>query len=159
MTGDSTHGLYVQLTEEFRRDWHAVWEGLLAGEWSVVDGVTRKWSVAMPDLFAHAVLMRPVKLGRGRPQQRDPEERGKPIEEMTNYERSAMKAKLKGFLTDTDRMPKALIFLRRNMQMVQGNNKILGSPVNRIKITGFAASRALTRRTASVDLRTRLAEY
>jgi aarF domain-containing kinase len=112
---DSTHGLYVQLTEEFRRDWHAVWEGLLAGEWSVVDGVTRKWSVAMPDLFFHVVLMWPVKLGRGRPQQRDPEEHGKPIEEMTNYERSAMKAKLKGFLTDTDRMPKALIFLLRNM--------------------------------------------
>jgi aarF domain-containing kinase len=43
--------------------------------------------------------------------------------------------------------------------MVQGNNKTLGSPVNRIKITGFAASRALTRRTTSVDLRTRLAEY
>ncbi|KAJ7722355.1 ABC1 family-domain-containing protein [Mycena olivaceomarginata] len=154
------HGLYVQLTEEFRRDWCAVWEGLLAGEWSVVDGVTRKWGVAMPDLFASAVLMRPVKLGRGRPQQRESEERGKPIEEMTNYERSVMmKAKLKGFLTDTDRMPKVLIFLLRNMRMVQGNNKTLGSPVNRIKITGFAASRALTRRTTSVDLRTRLAEY
>ncbi|KAJ6544162.1 ABC1 family-domain-containing protein [Mycena capillaripes] len=153
------HGLYVQLTEEFRRDWCAVWEGLLAGEWGVVEGVTRKWGVGMPDLFASAVLMRPVKLGRGRPQ-RDPEERGKPIEEMTNYERSVMmKAKLKGFLIDTDRMPKVLIFLLRNMRMVQGNNKTLNSPVNRIKITGFSASRALTRSNAHADLRTRLREY
>ncbi|KAJ7911061.1 ABC1-domain-containing protein [Mycena leptocephala] len=133
------HGLYVQLTEEFRRDWCA-------------------WGVAMPDLFASAVLMRPVRLGRGRPQ-RDPEERGKPLEEMTNYERSVvMKAKLKGFLTDTDRMPKVLIFLLRNMRMVQGNNKTLNSPVNRIKITGFAASRALTRSTHA-SLGARLREY
>ncbi|KAJ7910238.1 ABC1-domain-containing protein [Mycena leptocephala] len=133
------HGLYVQLTEEFRRD-----------------GVRGVWP--MPDLFASAVLMRPVRLGRGRPQ-RDPEERGKPLEEMTNYERSVvMKAKLKGFLTDTDRMPKVLIFLLRNMRMVQGNNKTLNSPVNRIKITGFAASRALTRSTHA-SLGARLREY
>ncbi|KAJ6579517.1 ABC1 family-domain-containing protein [Mycena vulgaris] len=153
------HGLYVQLTEEFRRDWCAVWEGLLAGEFGVVDGVTRKWGVGMPDLFASAVLMRPVRLGRGRPQ-RVAEERGKPLEEMTNYERSVvMKAKLKGFLTDTDRMPKVLIFLLRNMRMVQGNNKTLGSPVNRIKITGFAASRALTRSTPHASFGQRLHEY
>ncbi|KAJ7123148.1 ABC1 family-domain-containing protein [Mycena epipterygia] len=153
------HGLYVQLTEEFRRDWCAVWEGLLAGEWGVVDGVTRKWGVGMPDLFASAVLMRPVRLGRGRPQ-READDRGKPLEEMTNYERSVvMKAKLKGFLTDTDRMPKVLIFLLRNMRMVQGNNKSLNSPVNRIKITGFEASRALTRSTPHASLRTRLHEY
>ncbi|KAJ6473291.1 ABC1 family-domain-containing protein [Mycena sanguinolenta] len=152
------HGLYVQLTEEFRRDWCGVWEGLLAGEWGVVDDVTRKWGVAMPDLFASAVLMRPTKLRRGRPQ-RKPEEQGKRFEDMTNYERSVMmKARLKGFLTDTDRMPKVLIFLLRNMRMVQGNNKSLGSPVNRIKITGLAASRALTRSPHS-DLRTRLYEY
>ncbi|KAJ7762792.1 ABC1 family-domain-containing protein [Mycena maculata] len=153
------HGLYVQLTEEFRRDWCSVWEGLLAGEWGVVDGVTRKWGVGMPDLFASAVLMRPVKLGRGRPQ-REAEERGKPLEEMTNYERSVvMKAKLRGFLTDTDRMPKVLIFLLRNMRMVQGNNKSLNSPVNRIKITGYAASHALTRITPHASLRARLHEY
>ncbi|KAJ7663030.1 ABC1 family-domain-containing protein [Mycena rosella] len=153
------HGLYVQLTEEFRRDWCSVWEGLLAGEWGIVEGVTRKWGVGVPDLFASAVLMRPVRLGRGRPQ-REAEERGKRLEEMTNYERSVvMKAKLKGFLTDTDRMPKVLIFLLRNMRMVQGNNKTLNSPVNRIKITGFSASRALTRSTPHASLRTRLHEY
>ncbi|KAJ7661587.1 ABC1 family-domain-containing protein [Mycena polygramma] len=153
------HGLYVQLTEEFRREWCAVWEGLLAGEWGVVDGVTRKWGVGMPDLFASAVLMRPVKLKRGRPEQ-EQEERGKRMEDMTNYERSVvMKAKLKGFLLDTDRMPKVLIFLLRNMRMVQGNNKSLGSPVNRIKITGFAASHALTRSSVRTSFRQRLREY
>ncbi|KAJ7165817.1 ABC1 family-domain-containing protein [Mycena filopes] len=143
------HGLYVQLSDEFRTEWCAVWEGLLAGEWGVVDGVTRKWGMGMPDLFASTVLMRPVKLERGRPQpKQDSQLRRKPIEEMTNYERSVMmKAMLKAFLIDTDRMPKVLIFLLRNMRMVQGNNKALGSPVNRIKITGLSASRALTQRS------------
>ncbi|KAF7331436.1 ABC1 domain-containing protein [Mycena kentingensis (nom. inval.)] len=141
------HGLYVQLTEDFRKDWCGVWEGLLAGEWATVERVTRKWGVGMPDLFASAVLMRPTRLGRGRPERDPTKPKDKPMEEMTNYERSVvMKAKLKGFLLDTDRMPKVLIFLLRNMRMVQGNNKALGSPVNRIKITGFAASRALTHR-------------
>lgn len=153
------HGLYVQLSEEFRRDWCKVWEGLLAGEWGTVDGVTRKWGVAMPDLFASAVLMRPVRLGRGRPQL-EAQEGGKSLDEMTNYERSVMmKAKLKGFLTETDRMPKALIFLMRNMRMVQGNNKALNSPVNRIKITGFSASRALAGGMPHAGARTRLHEY
>ncbi|KAJ6607914.1 ABC1 family-domain-containing protein [Mycena sp. CBHHK59/15] len=146
------HGLYVQLTEEFRREWCT---------WGVVEGVTRGWGVGMPDLFASAVLMRPVRLARGRPkkEETEQEQRGKLIEEMTNYERSVMmKAKLKGFLTDTDRMPKVLIFLLRNMRA--GNNKSLNSPVNRIKITGFAASRALTRSSIShASLHVRLREY
>jgi aarF domain-containing kinase len=43
--------------------------------------------------------------------------------------------------------------------MVQGNNKTLNSPVNRIKITGLAASRALTRSTPHATLRQRLHEY
>jgi len=58
-----------------------------------------------------------------------------------------MKAKLKEFLIDTDRMPKVLIFLSRNMRMVQGNNQAFGSPVNRVKVTGFWASRSQIRNT------------
>ena len=37
------------------------------------------------------------------------------------YEQSLiMKEKLRQFLTDTERFPKALVFLARNMRMVQG---------------------------------------
>ena len=39
------------------------------------------------------------------------------FEQMNDYERGiAMKQKLKSFLTDTDRMPKQLIFVGRNMR-------------------------------------------
>jgi len=55
-----------------------------------------------------------VKIDEGQSQQ----EEKKPL---THYEMSVlMKKKLKEFLIDTDRMPKVLIFLTRNMRMVQG---------------------------------------
>ncbi|KAJ7638431.1 ABC1 family-domain-containing protein [Roridomyces roridus] len=146
------HGLYVQLEDQFRQEWCSVWEGLLAGEWGIVEKVTSNWGVGMPDLFASAVLMRPTRLGRGRPPRDPRDKRLKEMLEMTDYERSVhMKARLKGFLLDTDRMPKVLIFLVRNMRMVQGNNRSLGSPVNRIKITGYAASSALARSSSWRD--------
>nr|GAT51209.1 predicted protein [Mycena chlorophos] len=153
------HGLYVQLSEDFRHDWCALWEGMLAGEFSVVDHVTRRWGMGLPDLFASAVLMRPTRLRRGRPPPDPTKQPRKRLEDMSNYERSVlMKAQLKRFLHDTDRMPKVLVFLLRNMRMVQGNNQALGSPVNRIKITGFAASRGLTR-DPNASLRRRVHDY
>ncbi|THH10864.1 hypothetical protein EW146_g8234 [Bondarzewia mesenterica] len=56
-----------------------------------------------------------------------------------------LKERLKSFLVDTDKMPEELIFIGRNMRIMQGNNQMLGSPVNHIKITGFSASTAHTR--------------
>lgn len=44
------------------------------------------------------------------------------------------------------------------LRIVQGNNQALGSPVNRIKITGFWASRSLTS-SPSLSISQRLAEY
>lgn len=46
----------------------------------------------------------------------------------------------------TDTLSSELIFIGRNMRIVQGNNQHLGSPVNRIRITGTWASRALVER-------------
>ncbi|KAF9220569.1 ABC1-domain-containing protein [Gyrodon lividus] len=132
------HGLYVRVRESFRREYATLWRGLLAADWNAIEGVTRSWGIGAPDLFAGVTLMRPV---------RSREKRGNGSGEMklNQYEQSMrMKAKLRGFLVDTDKMPKELIFLGRNMRIVQGNNQALGSPVNRIKITGYWASRSLT---------------
>ncbi|ORY17389.1 hypothetical protein BCR34DRAFT_596865 [Clohesyomyces aquaticus] len=50
---------------------------------------------------------------------------------------------IKQILGDETKWPRELIFIGRNLRIVQGNNQFLGSPVNRIKITGLWASRAL----------------
>ncbi|KAF9005222.1 ABC1 family-domain-containing protein [Cyathus striatus] len=140
------HGLYVRVPNDFRRDWVRLWRGMLSGDFKEVDHVTRGWGMTMPDLLASFTLMRPVILRRGRKQKSKEEKEKEEAEKrkpMTQYEMSVkMKEKLKGFLVDTDRMPKVLIFLTRNMRMVQGNNQSFGSPVNRIKITGYWASRS-----------------
>jgi len=124
-------------------------------DYNIIKGVAGEWGIGAPDFFASATLMRPVKF-------EDANERGEPtktFEEMDDYERSVvMKEKLKSFLTDTDKMPKELIFIGRNMRIVQGNNQIFGSPVNRIKITGTWASRSLIS-TPNLTLIQRLKEY
>jgi len=131
------HGLYVRVSKEFQAQYAVLWKGLLTLDFNAVKNVAEQWGIGTPDLFASATLMRPVKFGN--------QEGAEDFEKMTQYERSVrMKEKLKGFLTDTDKMPKALIFIGRNMRIVQGNNQLLGSPVNRIKITGTWASRSLT---------------
>ncbi|KAF5350128.1 hypothetical protein D9756_009121 [Leucocoprinus leucothites] len=142
------HGLYVQVPEQFKREWVDLWRGMLSGDFSQVENVTKSWGMGMPDLLASFTLMKPVVLRRNRKkvQKEVKDEEKKERRPLTQYEQSVlMKQKLKGFLTDTDRMPKVLIFLTRNMRMVQGNNQSLGSPVNRIKITGYWASKSQIR--------------
>lgn len=132
------HGLYVRADEEFRRDWASMWKGLLTGEFKSVERTTRKWGMGLPDMFASVALARPVRLTR-KDRKAEAERVTRELEEymsLSQYEQSVryvvslifrhlsiqyveilrMKAKLKQFLTDTDRMPKALIFLLRNMR-------------------------------------------
>lgn len=112
------HGLYVGLTEEFRHNWAALWKGMLVADFDAVSHITQQWGVGTPNLFASAVLMRPVKLNKKKSEASAKE--GNQLEDfnkLSNYEQSVrIKAKLKQFLTDTDRMPKELIFLLRNMR-------------------------------------------
>lgn len=151
------HGLYVTVDDEFRKQWAGLWKSLLLSDYHAVEQVARSWGVGLPDLFASATLMRPVRLKKV-----DKEKFAREIEEisrMSQYEQSVrMKAKLKEFLIDTDRLPKALLFLMRNMRIVQGNNQSMGAPVNRVKITGYWASRSLTY-THDLSLKQRIKEY
>jgi len=117
------HGLYVQTPEGFKTEWIDLWRGMLSGDYSQVEKVTQSWGMAIPDLLASFTLMKPILLQRNRKQRVKMDEGQSQQEEkrLTHYEMSVrMKKKLKEFLTDTDRMPKVLIFLTRNMRMVQG---------------------------------------
>jgi aarF domain-containing kinase len=111
------HGLYVRLSEDFKRQYAALWKGLLMLDWKAIEAVGREWGIGEPDLFASATLLKPVKydVGSG---DRNGSENGSG-EDVSDYERSVqMKAKLKAFLADTDKMPKELIFLGRNMRYI-----------------------------------------
>lgn len=121
------HGLYVNLSEDFRQAWSHLWRAMLEGDYDGVDKVVKGWGMGLPDLMASFTLMRPTILKKGRKRMKKEAEREehnidvterKPL---TQYEMSViMKQKLKEFLQDTDRMPKELIFLSKNTRMVQG---------------------------------------
>ncbi|KZS87184.1 atypical/ABC1/ABC1-B protein kinase [Sistotremastrum niveocremeum HHB9708] len=141
------HGLYITLDPKFREEYALLWKSLLTLDYGTVADITRGWGIGTPDLFASATLMKPVRWdpkskkngSNGNGNGNGGEER-----QLTQYEiAEKMREKLKGFLIDTDKMPKALAFLGRNMRIVQGNNASFGSPVNRIRITASWASRSL----------------
>ncbi|KIJ54125.1 hypothetical protein M422DRAFT_25091 [Sphaerobolus stellatus SS14] len=132
------HGLYVRMPEDLRRDYAMLWKSLLNGDLSEVRKVATEWGIGgeSVDLLAGGVLLGPW---RTKPRSPNVERR-----KLDPYEASLkMKEKLRKFLENTERFPKALVFLARNMRMVQGNNQALGSPVNRVKIIGQWASRSL----------------
>lgn len=166
------HGLYVTISPNVKRQYASLWRALLSSDWDTIKNVTESWGVGEAGLFASAVLMRPVKMGPIGSGSSPHTEKSIGINggtgdagtELNPYEQSVrMKQRLKRFLVDTDKMPKELIFIGRNMRcvhptfififiltdtfasqrIVQGNNQSLGSPVNRIKITAYWASRSL----------------
>jgi len=105
------------VTDTFKRQYATLWRGLLATDYNAIEGVTREWGIGTPDLFASATLLRPVNFkngnGNGGPKESEP------VKELDQYEQSVrMKARLKTFLTDTDQLPKELIFVGRNMRFV-----------------------------------------
>ena len=115
------HGLYVPVQGDFKRDWVRLWRAMLVGDYQGVDTVTRGWGMGLPDMMASFTLMRPTILRKGRKKKEKKPDGQTERKNLTQYEASVMmKAKLKEFLADTDRMPKVLIFLSRNMRMVQG---------------------------------------
>ena len=103
------HGLYVRVSEAFRRQYATLWRGLITMDYDTIKHVAEEWGIGTPDLFASATLMKPVRFG--------PKEEADAFDKLSQYERSMLiKERLRQFLTDTDKMPKELIFIGRNMR-------------------------------------------
>lgn len=139
------HGLYIQMSPSFRHQYALFWKSLMAFDNESIREIVSSWGVTNPDVFASATLMRPYTGG----DQSTLAELKKGAKGKDQAERAfEMQAKgrdaIKAILGDENKWPRELIFIGRNLRIVQGNNQFLGSPVNRIKITGLWASRALT---------------
>src|SRR5690606_9187553 len=135
------HGLYIHTTPEFRKQYAMFWRALLTFDNVVIQEIAKAWGIGNSDLFASSVLMKPYS-GGSKEVLDIMEGRSAP----TAYERHQhMRKMMEKFLDEEEKMPKELVFIGRNMRIVQGNNAILGSPVNRIRIMGEWASYALTK--------------
>ncbi|KAK3996979.1 ABC1 family-domain-containing protein [Cladorrhinum sp. PSN332] len=138
------HGLYVYMSDTFRHDYGRFWKALMTFDNKEISEIAQGWGVKGAEMFASATLMRPYEGGDKKMQK----ELLKVMENKTASERSyemqrKMKQGIRDMLQDEDKWPKELIFISRNMRIVQANNAVMGSPVNRIKIMGEWASRSL----------------
>ncbi|KAF5529760.1 atypical ABC1 ABC1-B kinase [Fusarium mexicanum] len=138
------HGLYVYMSSKFRNEYATFWKALMTFDNKTISQVTEAWGIKAADLFASATLLRPYEGG----DKRTHNGIMKDLEGNTPAERhyemqKRMKQGIREILTDEDKWPQELIFIGRNMRIVQGNNQYLGSPVNRVKMMGEWASRSL----------------
>lgn len=138
------HGLYITMSPEFRHQYTVFWKSMLSFDTKTMKEVTSKWGVRAPDLFASATLMRPYDGGDGSTKARITNElKGKTPSERHYEVQNRLREGIRDILTDQEAFPQELVFIGRNMRIVQGNNQFLGSPVNRIKLMGLWASRSL----------------
>lgn len=138
------HGLYVQMNPSFRHEYALFWKSLLTFDNATIARIVKGWGINSPDIFASATLLRPYQGGdRTVDGQIRSGLKGKDKAERAFEMQQKMRKGIREILGDEKKWPRELIFLGRNLRIVQGNNQFLGSPVNRIKITGMWASRAL----------------
>ncbi|ORY67706.1 ABC1 family-domain-containing protein [Pseudomassariella vexata] len=138
------HGLYVYMSSKFRHQYSLFWKSLMTFDNETISEITADWGIKAPDLFASATLMRPYEGGDGQTRKEFLREmQGKTPAERHFESQERMKQGLRDVLADEDKWPKELIFIGRNMRIVQGNNQFMGSPVNRLKLMGTWASRSL----------------
>lgn len=115
------HGLYISTTREFRRQYAQFWKALLTLDNTTIGRVAEEWGIGNSDLFASATLLRPYTGGNG--------DIARVVGGGEGSARSAyeahvmMREKMGQFLNDQEKMPKELIFIGRNMRIVQANNQ------------------------------------
>lgn len=137
------HGLYIHMDTPFRHQYARFWKALLTFDNATLNEIVHQWGVTNPDIFASATLMRPYRGGDLSTAQHF-ENLSQHDHARRHYEmQQAARRSIRQILGDESKWPHALIFIGRNLRIVQANNQFLGSPVNRVKITGTWASRAL----------------
>lgn len=135
------HGLYVYMSPEFRQQYCLFWKSLMTFDQRTIADITEQWGIKASELFASATLMRPYEGEETKRFLRELD--GKSPAERHYMMQQRMKSTMRDMLADEEKWPKELIFIGRNMRIVQGNNQYLGSPVNRIRIMGEWASKGL----------------
>ncbi|KZF20419.1 ABC1 domain protein [Xylona heveae TC161] len=138
------HGLYVEVAPKLRHQYALFWKSLMTFDNKTLGKIVNEWGIHDVDIFASATLMKPY-TGGDMSTSRSIRKglRGKEEAEKMYEMQQKMRKGIKEILGDEEKWPRELIFIGRNLRIVQGNNQYLGSPVNRIKITGNWASRSL----------------
>ncbi|KAJ3114778.1 hypothetical protein HK100_001558 [Physocladia obscura] len=142
------HGLYIRCSSEFVSDYRNLWVSLFSHKVEIVERIVKKWGIRDVQLFAIGTLQKPwtkkvgftgdINIARDvldfEKVERDGTD-GKLSVEQRIAMQAKMKQRVQEYLENTDVIPRELIFVGRNLNIIRSNNKIYGSPVNRINLT------------------------
>ncbi|RIA84362.1 hypothetical protein C1645_417530 [Glomus cerebriforme] len=105
----------------------------------MIHQICHEWGINDPEMFASATLMKPY---RPKTALHIASNHKVTLQDAYNIQ-MALKERLKKFLSTTELIPRELIFVGRNMNIVRSLNRDLGSPVNRINVMGNWAVKGL----------------
>ncbi|UKZ94843.1 uncharacterized protein TrAFT101_009699 [Trichoderma asperellum] len=123
------HGLYVSLTDNLRRQYARFWKCLLMGDQKGLDEVSAAWGMKTSDAWADAFMSR--------------EKKPDPVGETPAERDERLLSEASGFFGEAGLYPRELLFLERNLALVQGSNRFYDSPVNRLGMIGRSAMQNL----------------
>jgi aarF domain-containing kinase len=127
--------MYLNCSEEFRRDYCALWKAMVLLDTPRVEAICRSWGISDANFFASLQLLKPF----------SPQNNAVHLNATTKAEVYEMQIeayeRVKQLLADSQRVPLELILLGRNLNIVRANNKGMGSPVNRVSIMAWFAAR------------------
>ncbi|OZJ04545.1 hypothetical protein BZG36_02714 [Bifiguratus adelaidae] len=130
------HGLYIEESEKFRREYCELWKALFMMDTATMDRICKSWGINDSNIFASITLQKPYSPSKA-------VHLNTTTLADTYQLNKDMQAKIKNFLRDQELFPRELIFVSKNMDIVRANNKTLGAPVNRINIMARWAVRGL----------------
>ncbi|KAK0757320.1 hypothetical protein N5P37_010041 [Trichoderma harzianum] len=119
------HGLYVSLSDNLRRQYARFWKSLLTGDQKGLEEVSTAWGMKTADAWADTFMSREKKPG--------------PIDETPEEKSQRAISEASAFFGEEGLYPRELIFLERNLALVQGSNRFYDSPVNRLGMIGRSA--------------------
>jgi aarF domain-containing kinase len=132
------HGLYIQESAMFMKQYRSFWKAMFTSDKQALSEICSSWGIRDANLFASATLMKPYNPDKAIHIAQF-HQTSKEVYEM----QVLLKEKIRTLLENTEKVPRELIFVGRNMNLVRANNKELGSPVNRISIMADWAIRSM----------------
>ena len=132
------HGLYVELSDELRKDYAKLWVSLIPPtDTLAMQSVCRKWGIRDFELYGKITSFNPKSLADLEHANRTPEHQ------------SRAKERLKHVLQDTGLFPRPLLFIGRSQNYIRAANWAHGNPIDRVALMMSYAKSAIDKEDVS----------
>eukprot|EP01114_Cavostelium_apophysatum_P023922 TRINITY_DN9179_c0_g1_i1.p1 TRINITY_DN9179_c0_g1~~TRINITY_DN9179_c0_g1_i1.p1 ORF type:complete len:530 (+),score=121.43 TRINITY_DN9179_c0_g1_i1:142-1731(+) len=129
------HGMYIEESEQFRKTYCDFWRSMVLLDTEKISEITKSWGIRDAQLFASVNMMKPYNPGKASYLKKNTSKA-----ELARMQMEA-KERVKDMLENTALIPREFIFVGRCMNLIRSNNKLLGSPVNRVVVLAKCADK------------------